>query len=348
MSFPAIDAAAAQIAHMSYNAVRVPPIQFQTFVGSAPHMVTSDILTGCGPPHMPAFLAQIMKMLQDGTAYIESIANSISNQIAAGISQMTGQLNSMMAQATAGLQSGLGQVNAMIAQATGAEAIALNSFVNTMNSTYASVIGHQQSMLNTMGGSTINGVTGAVSNIVGQMPSMANLISQTNAMSASVGMAGAGHSISSVFAPIVGGQMNALLSPVMGTVANMQMAVSGTMTQAMSSMSSAIGRVTGAVSGAIGAAVATATSAMNAAVSTMGAAVAAVTAPFNSAVASVMDSANAIIGGITGAISSALGNLTHMANAAAMAVMCKAASEFNSFIDSVASPALKAALPAPI
>jgi len=61
-----------------------------------------------------------------------------------------------------------------------------------------------------------------------------------------------------------------------------------------------------------------------------------------------MDAANQMIGQITGAISSALGNLAHMANAAALSVMCTAASEFNSFIDSVGSPALKAALPAPV
>jgi len=232
--------------------------------------------------------------------------------------------------------------------ATGATAVALNSFVNTMNSTYSSAIGQQQAMINTMSSSTINGVTGAISNIVGQMPSVANLISQTNGMSHSLGMGGAGASISGVFAPIVGGQLNSLLSPVMGTVANMQSAVSGTISQAMNSMEKAIGSVTGVAGSAIGAAVATATSAMNAAVSSVSSAVSAVTAPFNNAVASVMDSANQIIGSMTSAISSALGNLTHMANAAAMAVMCKAASEFNSFIDSVASPSLKAALPAPI
>jgi hypothetical protein len=37
----------------------------------------------------------------------------------------------------------------------------------------------------------------------------------------------------------------------------------------------------------------------------------------------------------------------HMASAAALSIVCKGASELNSFINSIASPALQAALPPP-
>jgi hypothetical protein len=53
------------------------------------------------------------------------------------------------------------------------------------------------------------------------------------------------------------------------------------------------------------------------------------------------------IAGITNAINAALQNVMHMASAAALSIVCKGASELNSFINSIASPALQAALPPP-
>jgi len=61
-----------------------------------------------------------------------------------------------------------------------------------------------------------------------------------------------------------------------------------------------------------------------------------------------MGAVNALIGSVTGAIQQAMSSLTHLVNAAAMSVVCAAAKELNGFMDKIASPALKAALPAPI
>lgn len=262
---------------MSFTAVRVPPIQFQTFIGTPPRLVTTDMMSGCGGLSLPPVLGQIFKMLHDGVAYIDAIANSAINQINNAINTATAQLNTFIAQTTGALQAGL------------------------------------QSMLTSITNSGMQAIHDQISNIVNNMPSLASMISSMGSIGAGIGLPPI-PSLTSIFGPIIDGTLNTILSPVL---------------TAMNAITSTL------------------QTAVNAGISTIQNALSGLTTALNNAVSSVTGAITQAIAGITNAINAALQNVMHMASAAALSIVCKGASELNSFINSIASPALQAALPPP-
>lgn len=262
---------------ISFTSIRVPPIQFQHYVGTPPRLVTSDLMSGCGGIQLPPALGQIFKMLHDGVAYIDAIANSAINQINSAINSAIGNLNNFIAQTTGSLQAGL------------------------------------QSMLNAINNSGMQAFYDQISHIVNNMPSLASMISSMGSLATSLGMA-AGASLNSIFGPIIDGTLNTILSPVL----------------------TAMNGITSTIQTAISAGVATIETALSG-----------LTSALNSAVSAVTGAVSAAIAGITGAINAALQNVMHMASAAALSIVCKGASELNSFVNSITSPQLQAALPPP-
>jgi len=258
----------------SFSAFRVPPIQFNSFVGNPPRLITSDMMSGCGPIVLPDVLANITHLLMSGAAYVESIANSAVNQINAAVGTVTGQLN------------------AMIAEASGATQAAL------------------QSLVASVGGTGIAALQAQVAGIVADMPSMASLIASAGNVHVALGLPPL-PSLNSIFAPIVGGGINMIMAGASAAMINIQATV------------------------AMGA------EAVAAAASSLATA-------FTSAVAAAVAPVTAAVAGITSAVTGALATLTHLASAAALSIVCAGVSELNSFVNSIASPALQAALPPPV
>ena len=262
---------------LSYNAVRVPPIQFQTYVGNPPRLTTTDMMSGCGGISLPGGLAKIFKLLHDNLAYIDAIANSAINQIMSAMSYAIGTLTNFIADATGQLLTDL------------------------------------QAMLGAILGSGMSAISDQIGSIVNNMPSLASMISSMGGLGSSLGLPPLA-SLNSIFGPIIDGTLNTILGPVQMAMAEIESAL-GT------AMSIGIEAIAGVISG--------------------------LTSALSSAVATVTGPITAAIGGIMNQISAALGNVMHMASAAALSVVCAGASELNSFVDSIASPALKEALPPP-
>jgi len=357
-NFPGIDKATSMVAQMSYNAIRVPPIQFDSYVGNPPRLITSDVVSGCGSITLPAPLAAIMKMLKDGTAFIDQIANSISVQIQSALGTMTSQLNSMMSSATSALNAGVAQLNGMLSQATGAAIGQISGFIGTATNMVNGAIGQVGGMVSSMASSAINQVNEGINNMVMNMPSSANMIGRTSDLHSALGLPPL-PPLSSIYAPIVNGGFDAALGGVMNSVNVMQAAVGGAIPSNMNNVLGAVGTAIGDIQSAIGgtasligtaidSAISTATTAVNAATSVLSSTVNAVTSVFDSAVNAAMSTVNALMSSMTSAIQSAMSSLTHLVNAAALHVMCAGATQFNGFMNSIASPALKAVMPTPI
>lgn len=258
--------------------MRVPPLQFQSFVGTPPRLVTSDMMSGCGAIQLPAALAAIITMLHDGTAFVAAIANSAINQINAAINLVGGQINTLISQAVGAAQTAL----------IGLSAAIVNSGLIAM---------HEQ-----------------ISNIVNNMPSLANLMSRAGELHLSLGLPPL-PSLNSVFDAIVNGGFNTVLNSVLG-------AMDAIVTTIQSGIDAGVDAINGLVDG--------------------------LSATLSAAVAAVTDTVNGMISVITNNINAALASLTHIASAAAMSVICAAATELNGFINSITTPAFQAVLPTPV
>jgi phage-related protein len=331
---------------LSINAIRVPPIQFQSYVGNPPHLVTSDILTGCGGISLPGPLAQIMQMLQNGTAYVDAIANSAINQVNATIGAVTGQVTGLIASATASLSIGVAQLTAQASAIGGAIGASITSFIGSTTSGVNAVIGQHSVLIDGMGNPMIGTMSDGISNIVGNMPATANMLSNVGQLHASLGMS-ALPSLNSIFDPVVNGGLNSTLAPVLSATNAIQAAVGGTIITAQSALFSAMQSVINAGMAVTGAIISAAGSAISAAVSTITSSVGAVAGALGSAVSSVSGAVIGLVAGMNAAISNALSTLTHVVSAAALSVLCAGATEFNGFLNSITTPAFQALLPPP-
>ena len=348
-SLPNIGAAlGGATARMSFNALRVPPIQFQSFVGLPPRLHTSDMLSGCGAVQLPPVQQAIGQLIRNNAAFVPSIANSVVNQINAGIFMVTSQVNALIGMATQSLTFGVAQLTSAAANYVDHTLVgSVNGFISSVTGSVNGHIAQIAGLNSSLAGSSINSAYSAVNGIVTSMPSTASLISKCGVLHASIGLPPL-PSLNSIFDPIVNGGLNTVLGPVLGTVNGIQGAVQGTITAAQNAIFASVQSVVGAAESAVIGAISAATSAIGAAVSSVTSAVSSVTSAFTAAVTSVIDQVDAMVGQISGAISSAISTLVHTAEAAALSVICAAEHDFTSFINSIASPALQAALPPPM
>ena len=166
------------IDYLAINAIRVPPIQFQHYTGASPHLITTDILSGCGGLSLPPALANIAQMLMDSSAYVYAIASSTMNQINAAIGAATSQLNGLIANATSSLSAMTGQLTAQATAIGGTVGPLITAFIGTTSTAVGGVIGQATGIIGaTIANSTLQGMSDGISNIVGNMPSIAGMVS---------------------------------------------------------------------------------------------------------------------------------------------------------------------------
>jgi hypothetical protein len=153
----------------------------------------------------------------------------------------------------------------------------------------------------------MNSVQGPINNFMGGMPGMASLVSQAK----DLGLAAA--NIEALFAPMLSGGFNAVMGPIM-SVANSISAV----------VETGLAQGAAAISGVIGG----------------------ITAGLNGVISTAITAAGDMINQMTNAVTGAVAKLVNLVGASALSMICKEATELNSFIDKIASPALKSILPA--
>src|ERR1044072_2825240 len=318
----------------SFSAIRVPPLQFQHYVGTPPRLVTSDLLSGCGPVQLPAGLQSIFQMMQNGTAFIDSIANSAINQINSMIGAVTGQLNGLIG----GITGQISQLTGMLGQIDPSLQSSLNGFISNLSSVASPVSG----LVSTMGNSGMDVFHSQINSIVTNMPATASLISKAGQLQGSSSMG-----LNNIFGPIVNGGLNSTRSPVLGATQGINSSVQSTIGPGLTSISGAGQSILTAGAGVSGA---TIDAAQNTKLSHEGGisdAISGISSAFSSAVSAVSNAVTGMINGMMGSIMNAMQGLMNLASAAAMSVICAGEHEFSNFINSVASPALQAVLPTP-
>lgn len=203
--------------------------------------------------------------------------------------------------------------NSAINQIMSAMSFAIGALTNFIADATGQMLADLQAMLGAILGSGMSGISDQIGAIVNNMPSLASMISSMGGIGSSLGLPPLA-SLNSIFGPIIDGTLNTILAPVQMAMAAIETALGAAMSLGIEAIAGALGGLTSALTDAVGV----------------------VTGPITAA-----------IGGIMNQIAAALQNVMHMASAAALSVVCSGASELNSFIDSIASPALKEARPPP-
>ena len=196
----------------------------------------------------------------------------------------------------------------MINQITGVMNQAMSAINDMIKQAEGAIQGALQAGLDAVSGA-MSSISGVISQVTTFMAGMPNMASLISQTKA-MGLAGAA-SIEGIFAPMLSGGFNTALAPLMSAV---------------NSISSLVSQGAAAISGAIDS----------------------VMSSVNAAISSAMSAVTDMVSQMTNAAMSAVSGLINMVGATALSVVCAGAHELNSFIDKVATPALKAALPAPI
>jgi hypothetical protein len=262
---------------LSFTAIRVPPLQFFQTTGVPKRLINSDLLSGCGGCQLPSNITSVAKLFNEGTALIDSIANSAINQLQGAINSIVAPLNQLIGQATGGLASDL------------------------------------TNMLNTLTGSAIGGLHAQIGDLVDHMPSVGAMVSAMGPIQDSLSMSLP--DATNIYGPLIDGTLNGVLAPTLTAMNNITGAVTGALTAGVESLTGLVGGLTSG---------------------------------FTSALSAALPSVNSIISGITGKISSIMTSLGNLSNASAIlgAMVCGEGGAFSAFMNTVASPALKALLPA--
>lgn len=209
----------------SFVAIRVPPLQTTVFDGLVPRLTNTDLLSAVGSIELPQELQDVAGLVTEGLGMVAPIAEEAFGAVQDAIGSATDALdsisNTIQTAITNGVAGGLG----------------LASPTQTLSDI--------SDMASSLAGAGIGSIQSAIGDIMGNLPSIAGVMSSASSLVDSMGISLPSlPSLSSVFAPITesytGGGLAGAFDGITSAVGGITSAVGGS----ISSLGSSIGGLT--------------------------------------------------------------------------------------------------------